>query len=261
MRKIYKYSDFLLEKVYLSNTIFKKYSLLVDPYSGVGQFKLDLRGGYNDIEMEIQSYGRTNDNQFILRLPTKLSHLPEKSEIFKVIIKDILHILNKNLLGYTFTLNKIAVDREPLGEYAIIETDKTLSMDDLERISQTTKITNSKIKDVGDFDKMIFQTNETNLFDNLESTKQDILIQIKELTDNHSSLLYANDKGDYPNKPIGGDNPYWQCKYCGQSDPNIDIDGHFSSCEWESVYNQFDILKSQLPREVQNNLDDYLDEL
>ncbi|CAG7580404.1 MAG: hypothetical protein SLAVMIC_00398 [uncultured marine phage] len=164
MRRIQKYSSFisLNEKVYLSNTIFNKYNLLVDPYSGVGHFNLDLKGGYHNIEMEIQSYGNLEDKQLIMRMPSKLSHLPERMSIFETVIKDVLHILNKNQLGFRFTINKIDKERGPLGEYAIIDLDQKMKMEDLERIAQMTKIVNSKVKDIGDFDKVIYKTNENN---------------------------------------------------------------------------------------------------
>ena len=162
MKRIINYSEFLLEKVYLSNTIFKKYQLMVDPYSNVGQFNFDLRGGYNDIEMELQTYGDDEDKQIIFRIPTKLSHLPEKETIFKSIVNDTIYILNKNKLGYKFSINKFGKERSPLNEYVIIDINKEMSMLDLERLSQTTKIVNSKVKDIGDFDKMIYQTTNVN---------------------------------------------------------------------------------------------------
>lgn len=39
---------------------------------------------------------------------------------------------------------------------------------------------------------------------------------------------------DYPNKPIGGGNPYWCCIACGASDPQINgtLSGHFAGCKW-----------------------------
>ncbi len=39
---------------------------------------------------------------------------------------------------------------------------------------------------------------------------------------------------DYPNEPIGGDNPYWRCISCGRSDPEINgsLEGHLASCQW-----------------------------
>ena len=39
---------------------------------------------------------------------------------------------------------------------------------------------------------------------------------------------------DYPSKPIGRGNPYWQCSSCLVSDPEINgrIEGHHIWCEW-----------------------------
>lgn len=39
---------------------------------------------------------------------------------------------------------------------------------------------------------------------------------------------------NYPDKPIGGGNPYYQCLYCGRSAPEIngDINGHYDFCKW-----------------------------
>jgi hypothetical protein len=41
-------------------------------------------------------------------------------------------------------------------------------------------------------------------------------------------------RSDYPNEPIGGDNPYYCCSYCKVSDPAINgrLDGHGDWCEW-----------------------------
>jgi hypothetical protein len=39
---------------------------------------------------------------------------------------------------------------------------------------------------------------------------------------------------DYPNEPIGGDNPYYRCSYCKRSDPEINgyIERHEEWCEY-----------------------------
>jgi len=39
---------------------------------------------------------------------------------------------------------------------------------------------------------------------------------------------------DYPNRPIGGGNPYWCCCHCGRSDPEINgrLEGHSDHCEY-----------------------------
>lgn len=39
---------------------------------------------------------------------------------------------------------------------------------------------------------------------------------------------------DYPSEPIGGDNPYYCCSFCGISDPAINgnIEGHLEHCQY-----------------------------
>ncbi len=39
---------------------------------------------------------------------------------------------------------------------------------------------------------------------------------------------------DYPNEPIGGENPYYRCCSCKRSDPEINrrLGGHYEDCEW-----------------------------
>jgi hypothetical protein len=39
---------------------------------------------------------------------------------------------------------------------------------------------------------------------------------------------------DYPNEPIGGDNPYYRCSYCKRSDPEINgyLERHEEWCEY-----------------------------
>jgi hypothetical protein len=41
-------------------------------------------------------------------------------------------------------------------------------------------------------------------------------------------------RADYPKEPIGGGNPYWMCKFCHKSDPEIngEIKNHSKNCEW-----------------------------
>lgn len=46
--------------------------------------------------------------------------------------------------------------------------------------------------------------------------------------------MEKEDRSDYPNEPIGGDNPYYRCSSCGISDPQINgqLSGHAGDCEW-----------------------------
>lgn len=98
-----------------------------------------------------------------------------------------------------------------------------------------------------------------NIFDDLDNKEQDIIIQIKYLVDDYPDLLSSDSINDYPTIPIGGDNPYHQCKYCKQSDPYISIEGHKNGCKWNRIYNNFELLKTQLPSSI--NIEEMLDEL
>jgi len=89
----------------------------------------------------------------------------------------------------------------------------------------------------------------------------DILVKINRLVKKDSGLLYANSLNDYTSEPIGDGNPYYMCSYCGNDDPLISYAGHASDCDWKYTYETFTDLKSKLPKEVQDNLLDYLDEL
>ena len=41
-------------------------------------------------------------------------------------------------------------------------------------------------------------------------------------------------RADYPNRRLGGSNPYWCCAACGISDPQINgrLSGHLRTCTW-----------------------------
>lgn len=152
-RKIDRFKEFILEKVYLSKTIFNKYNLIVDPISKVGHFNLGVRG-FGEVKLEIEKYGKEG-NTFIIRNPN--IKIDNEVNIFKNIIKDLIYVLNKNRLDHTFNLVDVKSERN-LNVYAIIESEKILSIEDLERISQTTKIVNAKVTDKEGLDKLIYKT-------------------------------------------------------------------------------------------------------
>lgn len=43
--------------------------------------------------------------------------------------------------------------------------------------------------------------------------------------------------GTYENEPIRGGNPYWRCKACKRSDPEINgrLEGHLDWCSWRKA--------------------------
>lgn len=94
-------------------------------------------------------------------------------------------------------------------------------------------------------------------FDSLENNVQDILIEIHEYLKNDNRLLTFKDA---PTKPIGNGNPYHMCEYCGKPEPQWH-DGHYSDCKWMEMKKNFEMLKTQLPKDVQDHLLEYLNEI
>jgi hypothetical protein len=155
--KINRFNEFIVEKVYLSKTIFNKYNLIVDPNSKVGYFNLDVRG-FGDLKVEIQKYGSDEDNMFIIREPNvKLTSDLGEVNIFKNIATDLIYILNKNKLDYTFKLVEVKSERN-MGLYGLIKCDKDITIEGLERLSQSTKIINAKVTDKEEVDKLVYKT-------------------------------------------------------------------------------------------------------
>ena len=112
------------------------------------------------------------------------------------------------------------------------------------------------MKNIFNFLKFV---NENYKFDKLSDQEQNILLDILSLYEKESNLIYQN-VDRYPTISVAS-NPYHACKYCGVTQPEIDSSGHLDDCEWLKLYNSFDMLLSQLPKDVQNNLDYYLGEL
>jgi len=63
---------------------------------------------------------------------------------------------------------------------------------------------------------------------------RDMATKITKFIDNKDKSENLTYYTDYPTEPIGGGNPYYRCKSCGVSDPEINgrLDGHRSDCEW-----------------------------
>lgn len=159
-----KFNNFILEKVYLFKTMFDSYDMIIDKYSKTGFIKVEIEGV--EYKIEIESYGKLSDNLFIFRNPSEIAILDNSLDIFTQIMNDVLYILNKNQLDYKFILEYVGKERGMTYEYALIKCihpkeDSNCTIEDLERVSLTTKIMTKKIKDVGNLDKLIYQTKET----------------------------------------------------------------------------------------------------
>ncbi len=68
---------------------------------------------------------------------------------------------------------------------------------------------------------------------------------------------------DYPNVRIGNGNPYYKCKYCGISDPQINMSNynHGKNCQWVIAQNKLQLLKAQLTTDELLNLNDIIEEI
>lgn len=54
-----------------------------------------------------------------------------------------------------------------------------------------------------------------------------------------------------PTSPMGGGNPYWKCNGCGQTDPQVSIEGHRKGCPLEGYRAEIRHYKKLLAEEVQ----------
>lgn len=50
---------------------------------------------------------------------------------------------------------------------------------------------------------------------------------------------------------MGGGNPYWKCNGCGQTDPQVSIEGHRKGCPLEGYRAEIRHYKKLLAEEVQ----------
>jgi hypothetical protein len=154
--KLRKYTEYITEVVYLFKTMFDSYEFIINNMSKNGEFVVGIEG--QEYKVPVESYGLAKDKEFIFRQPSEISVMSEGRDIFEMIMNDIIYILNKNQLGYKFQLKEIEKEQGITFYHAIVSVDKETSISDLERIATTTKIVNPKVKDTGDFDKMIYQT-------------------------------------------------------------------------------------------------------
>ncbi len=61
---------------------------------------------------------------------------------------------------------------------------------------------------------------------------------------------------DYENEPIGGDNPYYCCKDCGISEPQINmaLNGHSKSCEYR-INKEKEIIEKEILEHSNKKMD------
>jgi hypothetical protein len=72
------------------------------------------------------------------------------------------------------------------------------------------------------------------LFDNVTGNEKSLTEVIENMSANNKKQNIEVYYSDYPNEPIGGDNPYYCCSYCKRSDPEINgrLEKHSEYCEY-----------------------------
>lgn len=163
--KLKRHIDFINEIVYVSYKGLKGYEIQsIRP----GMRKSDyghaiIKLVYFDdeeISLLVETYGVPTDKELVVKVYGSTFNVDEDK--FRYAIEKLVYILNKNQLNEYFKIKSINYDKH-LESYALLGTDNIVPIDRLEQILTSTKITNSKVKDTGDLDKMIYQTaNESN---------------------------------------------------------------------------------------------------
>jgi len=91
------------------------------------------------------------------------NHISYRTDLDEI-VETINKIMNKNQLGYKFSVEKIKPSKySPQVQYKLntlypMNTNEQMDITKLEQIINTTKVVNKKIKDVDDWDKLIYQT-------------------------------------------------------------------------------------------------------
>lgn len=148
--KLYKINEI----VYLKNTMFDSYEFIAYDENR-GMFTCTIKGHTSPIKLTFELYGDKSDNEIIIRFESVEF---DDIDVFKDIMNNILHILNKNKLEYKFTFEKIQKDKYSSNFFSIMKSNKKCNIQDLEKVFQTTKIANNKVKNFNDYDKLIYLT-------------------------------------------------------------------------------------------------------
>ena len=151
---IHKYGKFINEAVYLGKTPFNSYSFISDRNSNYGTLNIIMNDG-EELVINIETLGSTSGISDTFMINTAhISHRSDLGEIVETIIK----IMNKNQLGYKFSVEKISPSKYSKQIQYKLNTQKPINIKQLEQIFNTTKVVNKKVKDIDDWDKLIYQT-------------------------------------------------------------------------------------------------------
>jgi len=197
--KLKKYNEFLNEAVYLGLKGLKDYNITsVRPGIRKNDFGHAVMRliHFDDktTDLLIETYGMPKDKELIVKIYSSSYEINE--DRFKTVVEKLIYILNKNQLGEYFKIDSIKYDKD-LESYAVLKTDSIVPIDKLEQLIMSTKITNSKIKDNGDLDKMIYQTQNESNYDLSDQTVKSIIDMYDISIGNDHYLKMINRKSFY----------------------------------------------------------------
>ena len=151
MKKILPYQ--LFEAIYIGKIGLEDYRFVYTPATSTGLFYLNFDNGEN-YEVEVKSNGKPEKGGFYNTFRIFSPSNPHFD--INQLVDKMIYILNKNRLGYKFTVSNIVTPKYGLQPYGIIEIDKPIKMSDLEQLVASTKSTNKYVKKGGDFDQFTF---------------------------------------------------------------------------------------------------------
>ena len=151
---ISKYNKFINEIVYLGKTPFSSYSFVSDRESNYGTLDLIMNDG-EELKINIEAYGSKKPTSKEFMIDTNhISYREDLNEIIEYIIK----ILNKNQLGFIFNAESQKTSKYSTQVFYLMNVNKVIHITELEQIINSTKVINKKVKDIDDWDKLIYQT-------------------------------------------------------------------------------------------------------
>ena len=152
MNIITKFSEYIKEAVYVGKIGLDDYKFIYDPFSKSAIFDLDTKD-IGKVILEIKGDGKVESgeyNNFRIFSPQNIGF------DVKIATDKVVYILNKNRLGYKFSISNIVEPKYGLSPYSIISSDKPLKMEKFEQLASSTKSINNMVKKNGGFDQFTF---------------------------------------------------------------------------------------------------------
>ena len=149
---VHNFREYLKEAVYVGKIGLESYKFIYDTFSMSAFFELETKESGN-VKVELKGDGEIFEEGF----DTFRIFSPENIPFaIKDISEKVVYILNKNRLGYKFTLKSVVKPKYGLQPYSLLTCDSKLKMESFEKLTSSTKQVNAKVKKSGGFDQFTF---------------------------------------------------------------------------------------------------------